>query len=112
VPASREQATDAGRRIEPSVTALGALMARYAVRSLPAYLRAIDRVTSRRYKRDATACTSASLHAVPAPKASHAAFRAMGRGLNRGAACGIQYSVATRFYQLDRKSFVGLAASL
>jgi hypothetical protein len=31
-------------------------MVRYAVRSLPAHLRAIDRVTSRRYKRDATAC--------------------------------------------------------
>jgi hypothetical protein len=35
-----------------------------------------------------------------------------GRGLNRGAARGIQYSVGTSFYQLDRKSFVGLAASL
>ena len=35
-----------------------------------------------------------------------------GRGLNRGAARGIQYSVATSFYQLDRKSFLGLAASL
>jgi hypothetical protein len=32
-----------------------------------------------------------------------------GRGLTRGAARGIQYSVATSFYPLDRKSFVGLA---
>ena len=47
---------------------------------MPAYLRAIDCITSRRYKGDATACTSASLHAVPAPKVSHAAFWAMAAG--------------------------------
>jgi hypothetical protein len=43
--------------------ALSALLAPHAVRSLPTYLRAIDRVTPRRLKRDATVCTGASLHA-------------------------------------------------